>query len=85
MLADRDRIFTNLYGMRDRSLAGARKRGHWDGTAKLLEMGRERIIDEVKGFGTAGARRGRLPCRTQVVLHAEDQRRAPCLPCGQRG
>ena len=54
MLADRDRIFTNLYGMRDRSLVGARKRGHWDGTAKLLEMGRERIIDEVKASGLRG-------------------------------
>ena len=28
MLKDQDRIFTNLYGMHDRSLAGARKRGH---------------------------------------------------------
>jgi len=27
MLADKDRIFTNLYGMFDRSLAGARARG----------------------------------------------------------
>ena len=54
MLADRDRIFTNLYGMRDRSLSGAKKRGHWDGTAKLLEMGRERIIDEVKASGLRG-------------------------------
>ncbi len=54
MLADRDRIFNNLYGMRDRSLAGARKRGHWDGTSKLLEMGRERIIDEVKASGLRG-------------------------------
>ena len=29
MLKDADRIFTNLYGMHDRSLAGARARGHW--------------------------------------------------------
>ncbi len=27
MLADKDRIFTNLYGMSDRSLKGARARG----------------------------------------------------------
>jgi len=32
MLADRDRIFTNLYGQGDWHLAGARKRGAWDGT-----------------------------------------------------
>ena len=36
MLEDKDRIFTNLYGMHDRSLAGARARGHWDGTAGLI-------------------------------------------------
>ena len=36
MLDDKDRIFTNLYGMHDRSLAGARSRGHWDGTAGIL-------------------------------------------------
>ena len=32
MLADKDRIFTNLYGMHDRSLKGAQSRGAWDGT-----------------------------------------------------
>ena len=31
MLKDQDRIFTNLYGMDDRSLAGAKKRGQWTG------------------------------------------------------
>ena len=29
MLADKDRIFTNIYGRFDRSLAGAIRRGHW--------------------------------------------------------
>mgnify|MGYP000243357630 CR=1 FL=1 len=37
MLQDKDRIFTNLYGMHDRSLAGAKKRGHWDGTALVVD------------------------------------------------
>ena len=32
MLADRDRVFTNLYGQGDWRLAGARSRGVWDGT-----------------------------------------------------
>ena len=49
MLTDQDRIFTNLYGMHDRSLAGAKARGHWDGTAKLIEKGRDGIIGELKG------------------------------------
>src|SRR5437764_11158492 len=31
MLADKDRIFTNLYGFEDWGLDAARKRGAWDG------------------------------------------------------
>lgn len=54
MLADKDRIFTNIYGMRDLSLAGAQSRGDWDGTKKLLEKGREEIINEVKASGLRG-------------------------------
>ena len=48
MLSDSDRIFTNLYGLGDRSLSGAKKRGQWDNTKALLALGREKIIEEVK-------------------------------------
>ncbi|MBT7279986.1 MAG: NADH-quinone oxidoreductase subunit NuoF, partial [Rhodobiaceae bacterium] len=48
------RIFTNIYGMNDRSLRGAQQRGHWDGTAKLLQNGRDWIIDEMKASGLRG-------------------------------
>ena len=54
MLADRDRIFTNLYGQHDLSLKGAIKRGQWDGTKFLLEQGRDWIIDEMKKSGLRG-------------------------------
>ena len=54
MLADKDRIFTNLYGMFDRSLAGARARGQWDGTADLIARGRDKIVEEVKVSGLRG-------------------------------
>ncbi|PIE08592.1 MAG: NADH-quinone oxidoreductase subunit F [Rhodobacterales bacterium] len=54
MLRDEDRIFTNLYGMHDRSLAGARARGHWDGTAALIRKGRDWIVDEMKASGLRG-------------------------------
>ncbi len=54
MLADKDRIFTNLYGQHDRSLAGAKKRGHWDGTAKFIKNGRDWIVDEMKKSGLRG-------------------------------
>jgi len=53
-LQDQDRIFTNLYGMHDRSLKGALARGHWDGTASILEKGRDWIIDEMKKSGLRG-------------------------------
>ncbi|MFS4438818.1 NADH-quinone oxidoreductase subunit NuoF [Paracoccaceae bacterium GXU_MW_L88] len=54
MLDDKDRIFTNLYGMHDRSLKGAQSRGHWDGTAKIIERGRDDIIEEMKNSGLRG-------------------------------
>jgi NADH-quinone oxidoreductase subunit F len=54
MLADKDRIFTNLYGMHDRSLAGALKRGHWDGTKDILAKGRDWIVNEMKTSGLRG-------------------------------
>jgi NADH-quinone oxidoreductase subunit F len=54
MLKDDDRIFTNLYGMHDRSLKGARARGHWDGTAQFIEKGRDWIVEQVKASGLRG-------------------------------
>ncbi len=54
MLDDKDRIFTNLYGIHDWTLEGARKRGDWDGTAALLARGRDAIIDEMKVSGLRG-------------------------------
>ncbi len=38
MLADKDRIFTNIYGLEDKSLKGVRARGLWDNTKKILDM-----------------------------------------------
>jgi NADH-quinone oxidoreductase subunit F len=54
MLHDKDRIFTNLYGLHDWGLAGARARGAWDGTKAILEKGRDGIINEVKASGLRG-------------------------------
>jgi len=54
MLQDQDRIFTNIYGMHDRTLKGAQKRGHWDGTAAIIKKGRDWIIDEMKASGLRG-------------------------------
>ncbi|MBV6658514.1 MAG: NADH-quinone oxidoreductase subunit NuoF [Devosiaceae bacterium] len=54
MLQDKDRIFTNIYGLHDWGLEGAIKRGHWDGTKALIEKGRDWIIDEMKASGLRG-------------------------------
>jgi NADH-quinone oxidoreductase subunit F len=54
MLADQDRIFTNLYGRDDWRLAGARRRGDWDGTRDLILKGREWIVNEIKEAGLRG-------------------------------
>jgi len=54
MLADKDRIFTNIYGFQDKSVAGAKARGLWDGTKKILELGPEGICDVMKKSGLRG-------------------------------
>ncbi|WP_114009643.1 NADH-quinone oxidoreductase subunit NuoF [Cohaesibacter intestini] len=54
MLQDKDRIFTNIYGIHDWGLDGALKRGQWDGTKGLLEKGRDWIIEEMKASGLRG-------------------------------
>jgi NADH-quinone oxidoreductase subunit F len=54
MLADRDRIFKNLYGLHDWQLPAAQKRGAWDRTKSFLEKGADWIIGEVKASGLRG-------------------------------
>jgi NADH-quinone oxidoreductase subunit F len=54
MLDDKDRIFTNLYGLHDWKLKGARARGAWDGTKEILDKGRDWIISEMKASGLRG-------------------------------
>jgi len=54
MLSDKDRIFTNIYGFEDKSVAGAKSRGLWDGTKKILDMEPEAICEVVKKSGLRG-------------------------------
>ncbi len=54
MLQDKDRIFTNLYGLHDPGLAGARARGDWDNTKAIIEKGRDWIVEEMKSSGLRG-------------------------------
>lgn len=54
MLNDKDRIFTNLYGIEDWTLKGAQARGDWDNTKAILAQGRDTIIQQVKDSGLRG-------------------------------
>ena len=54
MLADKDRIFTNLYGRHSPGLKAAQMRGAWDGTKFLIDKGKDWIINEMKASGLRG-------------------------------
>ncbi len=91
MLADKDRIFTNIYGFKDQSLKGAMARGHWDNTKGLIEKGRDWIIDEMKASGLRGRGGAGFPTGLKwsfmpkqsdgrphyLVVNADDPNRAP--------
>ena len=54
MLQPEDRIFSNLYGFEDTSLAGARARGDFDQVSDFIKKGSDWIINEVKSSGLRG-------------------------------
>lgn len=54
LLQDKDRIFTNLYGLQDWGLEGALKRGAWNSTRDILSCGREWVIETMKSSGMRG-------------------------------
>ncbi len=54
MLADKDRIFTNVYGYQPWGLKAAEKRGDWDKTKALMARGQDAIIEEIKASGLRG-------------------------------
>jgi NADH-quinone oxidoreductase, F subunit len=53
-LADKDRIFTNVYGYQPWNLKEAQARGAWDGTKDIITKGRDAIIEEMKASGLRG-------------------------------
>ena len=53
-LSDKDRIFTNVYGFQSPGLKAAQSRGDWDGTAKLMQLGQDPIIEQIKESGLRG-------------------------------
>ena len=53
-LTDKDRIFTNVHGFQDWGVDAAMKRGDWDNTKKLMEIGQDGIIDIMKASNLRG-------------------------------
>jgi NADH-quinone oxidoreductase subunit F len=54
VLADKDRIFTNLYGFQEWRIDAAMARGDWDDTKALMLRGQDAIIDTIKESGLRG-------------------------------
>ena len=54
MLKDKDRIFTNIYGWNKVGLSEAKKRGDWDNTKSILELGHDEIVERIKLSGLRG-------------------------------
>src|SRR3569623_3416439 len=54
ILQDKDRIFTNLYGLQDWRLEAARKRGAWNATADMIACGGPWIVDQIQNSGLRG-------------------------------
>ncbi|QOD38505.1 NADH-quinone oxidoreductase subunit NuoF [Candidatus Wolbachia massiliensis] len=90
MLKEQDKIFTNLSGKETPLLEGAKKRGSWQRTKELLDLGSEKIIDEVKksglrGRGGAGFSTGlkwsfmpKNPTKAYLVVNADESEPGTC-------
>jgi NADH-quinone oxidoreductase subunit F len=61
ILADKDRIFLNIYGVHDWGLEGARLRGAWNGTKDIVAQTPEWICDQIKASGLRGRGGGGFP------------------------
>ncbi|MGL9726130.1 MAG: NADH-quinone oxidoreductase subunit NuoF [Wolbachia sp.] len=90
MLKEQDKIFTNLNGKEAPLLKDAKKRGSWQKTRELLDLGSEKIIDEVKksglrGRGGAGFSTGlkwnfmpKSPTKAYLVVNADESEPGTC-------
>src|SRR6201996_683301 len=54
ILADKDRIFLNLYGLQDWRLEAAKQRGAWNATVDMLKQDRDWVITQIKNSGLRG-------------------------------
>ncbi len=65
MLANKDRIFTNLYGYQPWQLKAAMARGDYDDTKGLMARGQDAIIEEIKASGLRGRGGAGFPTGTK--------------------
>ena len=54
ILEDKDRVFTNLYGLKDWRLEAAKGRGAYNAVKDMLSYGPEWIVDQIKASGLRG-------------------------------
>ncbi|MBS0185347.1 MAG: NADH-quinone oxidoreductase subunit NuoF [Proteobacteria bacterium] len=60
-LSPENRIFKNLGGIESITLSQAQIQGDWDSTKKLMEKGRQWILEEIKNSGLRGRGGGGFP------------------------
>ena len=73
-LADKDRIFTNVYGFQPWTIDAAMKRGDWDNTKALLDIGQDAIIDRIKASGLRGRGGAGFPTGTKWSFMPKEPR-----------
>ena len=92
MLADKDRIFTNIYGLHDPGLKGAMARGQWDGTkathrtramTKSSSASRRPACVAAAALASRPASNGRLcrridPRPSYLVVNADESEPGSC-------
>ncbi|MDP3659854.1 MAG: NADH-quinone oxidoreductase subunit F, partial [Phenylobacterium sp.] len=54
ILEDKDRIFTNLYGLHDWGLEGAKRRGAYNAVDAMLSQTPEWLCEQIKNSGLRG-------------------------------
>ncbi len=54
MINQKNLIFTNLHKKYSSNLSSSKKRGDWKNTKEILQMGKDKIIEEIKSSGLRG-------------------------------
>ena len=77
MLQDKDRIFTNLYGLHSPDLESAKKRGAWHLTKEMLDQGPDWICDQIKASGLRGRGGAGFPTGLKWTFMPKEVRERP--------